>query len=198
MAIDYGVPLITDVKCAKLIVEALHYLSQNPLTLKTHIDCLTSGRLVRLPGLIDTHVHLRDPGQTHKEDFSTGTASALAGGITLVAAMPNTLPAIHDEKTFNMAQEIASKKAYCDYAIYLGATPENAKTIVNLAPKAAGLKMYLNDTFTTLKMDDKKDWRAHFDNWPQNAPLCVHAEGKDTWDLIMWSLMLVSKLVTTI
>jgi len=58
--------------------------------LRTDVDCLTSSRVVRLPGLVDTHVHLRDPGQTHKEDFATGTAAALAGGITLVCAMPNT------------------------------------------------------------------------------------------------------------
>ena len=48
------------------------------------------GKLLRLPGLIDIHVHLRDPGQTHKEDFLTGTSAALAGGVTTVFDMPNT------------------------------------------------------------------------------------------------------------
>ena len=59
MAIDFGVPLITDVKCAKFMVNALHFLKQKVPKLHTHIDCMSSERLVRLPGLIDTHVHLR-------------------------------------------------------------------------------------------------------------------------------------------
>ena len=122
-----------------------------PVT-QMHIDCVTSGRLVRLPGLIDTHVHLRDPGQTHKEDFESGTKAALAGGVTLIAAMPNTNPPIVDENTFDLVQGIAQEKAHCDYAIYLGATPFNAASVSKLASKAAALKMYCNETFTTLTM----------------------------------------------
>ena len=65
----------------RLLVAALFYQHQRlkkarPVT-QMHIDCVTSGRLVRLPGLIDTHVHLRDPGQTHKEDFASGTKAAI-------------------------------------------------------------------------------------------------------------------------
>ena len=90
--------------------------------------------------------YFRDPGQTHKEDFETGTAAALAGGITLIGAMPNTEPAIHDAQTLLLAEEKA-KKAHCDYALYLGATPYNAQDIVPLSIQAAALKMYLNPTF---------------------------------------------------
>ena len=63
MAIDHSVPLITDVKCAKLLVSALYAMKKKAPRLKTDIDCMTSSRIVRLPGLIDTHVHMRDPGQ---------------------------------------------------------------------------------------------------------------------------------------
>ena len=62
--------------------------------------------MVRLPGLIDVHVHLREPGATHKEDFASGTAAALAGGITLVGAMPNTSPAITDKSSFQLAKKV--------------------------------------------------------------------------------------------
>ena len=89
MAVDYGIPLITDVKCAKLLVSALHSLRNQAPPVQTSIDCISEGRLTRLPGLIDTHVHFRDPGQTHKEDFGTGTKAAIAGGFTMVCAMPN-------------------------------------------------------------------------------------------------------------
>ena len=70
-------------------------------------DCVSSRRLVRLPGLIDVHVHLREPGDTHKEDFATGTAAALAGGVTAVLAMPNTKPSVVDAATFALAQKLA-------------------------------------------------------------------------------------------
>ncbi len=188
MAIDYSVPLITDVKCAKLLIESLAALGKNASTpssrfllpLKTQIDCLASSRLVRLPGLIDVHVHLRDPGATHKEDFSSGTMAALAGGVTLVCAMPNTAPPVTDAEALAMVSAIAASKAHCDYALFLGATSFNAgiPEVMQLAPRTAGLKMYLNETFTTLRMDNMSDWAAHFASWPPEAPLCVHAEGR--------------------
>jgi len=61
---------------------------------------------VRLPGLIDVHVHLRQPGAEYKEDFSSGTAAALAGGVTMVLCMPNTKPAITDTSAFQMAHQV--------------------------------------------------------------------------------------------
>jgi len=57
-------------------------------------------------GLIDVHVHLREPGATHKEDFASGTAAALAGGITMVLAMPNTNPPITDKDSFELFQKV--------------------------------------------------------------------------------------------
>ena len=77
----------------------------HPLQVLT--DCVSSRRIVRLPGLIDVHVHLREPGDTHKEDFASGTAAALAGGVTVVCAMPNTKPAIVDASSFAIAQKLA-------------------------------------------------------------------------------------------
>lgn len=74
--------------------------------MKTYVDCFTSHRTVRLPGLVDTHVHVREPGQTHKEDFASCTAAALAGGITLIGAMPNTHPAIVDKESLALAQQV--------------------------------------------------------------------------------------------
>jgi len=105
MAVDYAIPLITNVKCAKLLIEALMKIG-GPPPMKAHTDCLSSHQLVRMPGLIDVHVHLREPGATHKEDFDSGTCAALAGGITLVCAMPNTNPAVTDAATLNLVEEV--------------------------------------------------------------------------------------------
>jgi len=81
---------------------------------------------MRLPGLIDPHIHLREPGATHKEDWDTGTSAALAGGFTLVLAMPNTKPPVTDAATLNLALDAARTKTRCDYSQFIGAGPDNA------------------------------------------------------------------------
>ena len=75
--------------------------------MKPHVDCITSRRLVRIPGLIDVHVHLREPGGTHKEDFASGTAAALSGGVTMVLAMPNTHPTITDKAALQLIKDVS-------------------------------------------------------------------------------------------
>jgi carbamoyl-phosphate synthase / aspartate carbamoyltransferase / dihydroorotase len=79
--------------------------------------------MLKLPGLIDPHVHLREPGATHKEDWDSGTAAALAGGFSAVLAMPNTQPPIVDGESLALSLQAARAKARCDYAQYLGRRP---------------------------------------------------------------------------
>ncbi|KAM4694497.1 multifunctional protein CAD [Discoglossus pictus] len=184
LAVDYSVPLIIDIKCTKLFVEALRQIKAAP-PVKTHVDCMTSQKLIRLPGLIDVHVHLREPGATHKEDFSSGTAAALAGGITMVCAMPNTDPAITDADTFSMVQTLAEAGARCDFALFLGASSENAGFLGSVASSAAGLKMYLNDTYSKLKMDNVSLWMEHFEKWPSHLPIVAHAEKQTVAAILM-------------
>ncbi|XP_041885370.1 CAD protein isoform X1 [Corvus kubaryi] len=184
LAVDYSVPLIIDIKCTKLFVEALGQIGAAP-PLKMHVDCMTSQKLIRLPGLIDVHVHLREPGGTHKEDFASGTAAALAGGVTMVCAMPNTSPAVTDATTFALAQKLAEAGARCDFALFLGASLDNAGTLGPLAGAAAGLKMYLNDTFSSLQMDDVSLWMEHLEQWPRHLPIVAHAERQTVAAVLM-------------
>lgn len=146
---------------------------------------MTSKHLIKLPGFIDTHVHVREPGATHKEDYNSCTAAALAGGVTLICAMPNTNPAITDEDSLQLVKKLAKENARCDYAIYVGASMDNATLIPEYAHETAGLKMYLNDTYTTLKLNDLSVWSKHLTNWPKKAPLCVHAEGQTTAAILL-------------
>lgn len=134
--------------------------------------------LLKLPPLLDPHVHLREPGATHKEDWDTGTAAALAGGYTQVLAMPNTQPPITDAPALALSQTAARAKARCDYGIYLGAGADNMETAAALAPHTCGLKMYLDQTFGSLRMDDLASLMAHMARWPAHKPLAVHAEGR--------------------
>jgi dihydroorotase-like cyclic amidohydrolase len=134
--------------------------------------------MTKLPGLIDPHVHVREPGQTHKEDWDTASASALAGGVTMILAMPNTKPPIFDASTLDLALNAAKSKARCDYAQFLGAGPDNAETAAQLAPRAAGLKMYLDSTFGELRLDDMSLWMPHFEKFPKDMPIVLHSESR--------------------
>jgi carbamoyl-phosphate synthase/aspartate carbamoyltransferase/dihydroorotase len=134
--------------------------------------------MIRLPGLIDPHVHFREPGGTHKEDWDSGTAAALAGGFTTVLAMPNTRPPVTDEASFKLAMSAAQSKARCDYAQFVGAGPDNTKILPILAAHSAGLKLYLDQTFGPLRLDEMTLWMEHFSRWPRGNPIVAHAEGR--------------------
>ena len=134
--------------------------------------------MLKLPGLTDPHVHVREPGQTHKEDWDSATQAALAGGVTMILAMPNTKPPIFDRSTLDLALEAAQQKARCDYAQFVGAGPDNADVLPDLAPKAAGLKMYLDSTFGELRLDDMTLWMPHFAKFPKAYPIVLHSESR--------------------
>ena len=68
--------------------------------------------MIKLPGLIEPHVHVREPGQTHKEDWDTATSAALAGGVTMILAMPNTKPPIFDASTLDLALVHSALRPY--------------------------------------------------------------------------------------
>eukprot|EP00741_Cyanophora_paradoxa_P020923 tig00021319_g20199.t1 len=182
-AVDFSLPLLTNIKCAKLFIEAMYRLQVHKRGATGAMpierwDYRSRNRVVRMPGLIDVHVHFREPGATHKEDWDTGSASALAGGFTMVCAMPNTNPPLTDPASFELCKQLAAAKARCDYAVYLGAGPANAQLIAPLAPVSAGLKMYLDSTFGELRLDDQRLWMSHFEAWPKNVPIVAHSEGR--------------------
>src|SRR6266498_4635816 len=143
--------------------------------------------MLKLPGLIDPHVHLREPGATYKEDFDSGTCAALAGGITMVLAMPNTKPPIFDPDTLDLVLNAAKQKARCDYAQFVGAGPDNADKVAALADKAAALKMYLDMTFGQLRLDDMTLWMPHFEKYPKQYPIVVHAESRSMAAAILFA-----------
>ena len=143
--------------------------------------------MLKLPGLIDPHVHLREPGATHKEDYDSGTCAALAGGFTIVLTMPNTKPPIFDSVTLDLVLESAGQKARCDYAQFVGAGPDNAGKAAAIADRAAGLKMYLDSTFGELRLDDMSLWLAHFEKYPKNYPIVAHSESRSMAAAILFA-----------
>jgi dihydroorotase len=129
-----------------------------------------------LPGLVDVHTHLRVPGGEHKEDFATGTAAALAGGITQLLAMPNTTPPLVTAEVLQQAIHQAREDIRCDVGLFAGASPEHSGQLPSLAPHAAGLKIYLNDTFGPLRVEDVPTLIACFRSWPKDQMIAMHAE----------------------
>ena len=134
--------------------------------------------IIKLPGLIDPHVHVREPGATHKEDWDSATQAALGGGFTLILAMPNTRPPVVDAQSLAQVYALASAKARCDYAQFLGAGPDNPNWPAALAAQAAGLKLYLDQTYGPLRLDDMELWMRHMASWPAQLPVSVHAESR--------------------
>ncbi len=146
---------------------------------------------ITLPGLIDPHVHLRDPGQTHKEDFFTGTSAALAGGFTTVMDMPNNAQPI--TTLARLEEKIASAKAktVCDIGFHFGTLGDNFDEFPKVINKVKGLKVYLNMT-TGGFIIDKDKLIDIYKAWPSDKPILLHAE-EDVSDLVESTLKTVLK-----
>lgn len=136
-------------------------------------DTLT---LITLPGLADVHTHLRVPGGEHKEDFASGTAAALAGGVTTILGMPNTSPPLTTPEVMAATRAHATRAIRCDVGLFAGASPEHVDRLPELAPHAVALKIYLNDTYGPLRVEDLPTLRACFQRWPREKLIAMHAE----------------------
>ena len=103
--------------------------------------------LVVMPGMVDAHVHLREPGMTEKEDFYSGTRAAAAGGVTTVIDMPNTVPPVATAEIFSAKLAAVSGKAHVDFGLYGMLGQDNADEVADLARLGAlGLKLFMGQT----------------------------------------------------
>lgn len=115
-----------------------------------------------LPGVIDTQVHFREPGATHKEDLETGSRAAVLGGVTAVFEMPNTDPLTVDAATLADKVKRAKKRMHCDFAFFVGGTHENVADLAELErlPGAAGIKVFMGSSTGKLLVADDAGLRA--------------------------------------
>lgn len=148
-------------------------------------------KTITLPGLIDIHVHLRDPGQTHKEDFFSGTSAALAGGYTAIFDMPNNAEPIVTSDLLCKKIQSAQKQIVADIGFYFGSLGNNFDEFSEVIDKVRGLKIYLNVTTGNYKIDTRKLIEI-YKNWPSDKPILLHAED-DVSELVMSVMSKVPK-----
>ncbi|MEO1239693.1 MAG: dihydroorotase [Pseudomonadota bacterium] len=109
-----------------------------------------------LPGVIDTQVHFREPGLTHKEDLESGSRGAVLGGVTGVFEMPNTNPLTTTREAFDAKIAAATNRMHCDFAFYVGGTHENVSELPFLEklPGCAGVKVFMGSSTGSLLVQD--------------------------------------------
>ena len=109
-----------------------------------------------LPGVIDSQVHLREPGLEHKEDLESGGRAAVMGGVTSVFEMPNTKPLTVTEAALADKVRRATNRMYCDFAFYMGGTRENVNQLADFEklPGCAGIKVFMGSSTGELLVED--------------------------------------------
>lgn len=109
-----------------------------------------------LPGVIDSQVHFREPGLTHKEDLESGTRGALLGGITCVFEMPNTSPSTTTKDAFEQKLDRAKNRCHTHYAFFIGGSPDNYQNLSELEclPHCSGVKVFMGSSTGTLLVED--------------------------------------------
>jgi len=120
-------------------------------------EVLDAAGLHILPGVIDTQVHFREPGLTHKEDLETGSRGAVMGGVTGVFEMPNTQPLTTTPDALADKVKRARQRMFCDFAFYVGGTRDNIEDIPELErlQGSAGIKVFMGSSTGDLLIDDE-------------------------------------------
>ena len=144
-----------------------------------------SGNLVALPALVDSHVHFRTPGHEYKEDWTTASQAALAGGVTTVLDMPNNKPAVIDEKSLLNKHELVKKqlaevKIPLHYGLYFGATNDNFEEARKVKDKIKAIKLFMGSSTGDLLVDKKETQAKWFKLANElDLPIAVHAEDEE-------------------
>lgn len=129
-----------------------------------------------IPGFIDTQVHFREPGLTHKEDLESGSRAAICGGTTSVLEMPNTIPATTDATRLQDKLNLAKERMWCDYGFFIGATAENSSHLGDYENLSGtpGIKIFMGSSTGTLLVSDDEDLLKILSHGKR--PCSIHAE----------------------
>lgn len=128
-----------------------------------------------LPGVIDTHVHFREPGLTHKADIESESRAAAAGGVTTFLDMPNNTPQTTTIEALRDKLELAYNKSHVNFGFYIGATNSNLSEIMHINPrKVCGIKLFMGASTGNMLVDNPDSLRDIFEC--AKMPIVAHCE----------------------
>ena len=132
-----------------------------------------------IPGIIDEHVHFREPGLTHKADIYTESRAAVAGGVTSFMDMPNTNPQTTTQNLLQQKFDLAAEKSLANYSFYLGATNDNLAEVVKTDPKTVcGIKLFMGSSMGNMLVDKNEVLVRLFRESP--CLIAAHCEDEQT------------------
>ena len=131
------------------------YKGEVPASVREKAEVIDASDCYLMPGVIDDHVHFRDPGMTEKADFYTESKAALAGGVTSVMDMPNTNPSTVSLAAWEEKMAMIGEKSLVNYSCYLGASNTNLEEVLEADPtKVCGIKLFIGSSTGNLLVDD--------------------------------------------
>ena len=180
MAVDYQTPLITNVKIAKILIEAI---ARNYSLNIRSLDFQTSHRTIILPGLINVAAFVPGVAQRGSHDFRMVTKASIAAGFSMIRVMPLGFDtSITDARTLKMAQ-LNAERAYCDFNLSVTATPKNSEQVKNVTDDVGS--MYLPFNHLTGNINKVALVTSHFSVWPTEKAIMTDAKTTDLASVLL-------------
>ena len=170
---------VSDGKIAKIVKEGEDGPSTGSGTLEPSVQIIDARGKYLIPGIIDEHVHFREPGLTHKADIYTESRAAVAGGVTSFMDMPNTNPQTTTQELLQQKFDLAAEKSLANYSFYLGATNDNLAEVVKTDPKrVCGIKLFMGSSTGNMLVDKNEVLVRLFREAP--CLIAAHCEDEQT------------------
>ncbi|KAI0380070.1 carbamoyl-phosphate synth [Hypomontagnella monticulosa] len=181
MAVDYQIPLVTNVKNAKILIEAIARHFELEISNR---DYQTSHRTIVLPGLINVAAFVPGIGAQGSHDLQAVTKASIASGFSMIRVMPMGVDgSITDARTLKIAQQSSKRGGYCDYNFSVSATSSNADQISQVTGEVGSLFIpfnHLSDNISKVAAVT-----AHFDSWPTHKPIVTDAKTTDLASILL-------------
>jgi dihydroorotase len=170
---------VSDGKIAKIVREGEDGPSTGSGTFCPSAQVIDATGKYLIPGIIDEHVHFREPGLTHKADIYTESRAAVAGGVTSFMDMPNTNPQTTTQDLLQQKFDLAAEKSLANYSFYLGATNDNLSEVVKTDPKkVCGIKLFMGSSTGNMLVDKNEVLARLFRESP--CLIAAHCEDEQT------------------
>ena len=170
---------VSDGKIAKIVREGEDGPSTDSGILDPSAQIIDATGKYLIPGIIDEHVHFREPGLTHKADIYTESRAAVAGGVTSFMDMPNTNPQTTTQELLQQKFDLAAEKSLANYSFYLGATNDNLAEVVKTDPKkVCGIKLFMGSSTGNMLVDKNEVLVRLFRESP--CLIAAHCEDEQT------------------